>query len=244
MTLYEDFLSRLNAENICTLDTVEEIAKIDEPTKRLELKTAVTNVAKKLGMKRDFETIYKAGVREIARRNRGVVGGRKTKFTNQPVQLMCGEWECDDSGVRAAVFNKSNDDYEYQYACTIPIMPVELLSNANTRTERVRIAYAIGGEWRYITVDRLTIASSTRIVELSNNGIEVTTENARLLVRFMADMIAGNDLPRLDAVSHVGWHEDEFVPYTDSVRSTENTKTDRCSIRSTLLVLAQSGLSA
>lgn len=200
------------------METLYHIFTIDDPVERQNLKADVLNLARKFGQTRMFNASYKIAAQEVAKRNRGVVGGKKTHFTDQPAQLDCGEWECDDTGVRAPVANRYGDEIEYQYACTVPIMPVELLSNTDTNTERVRLAYAIGGEWRYITVDRLTVASNTRIVELANCGIEVTSENAKLLVRYIAELIAINDLPRVTAVSKLGWHEDQFLPYSDSIR--------------------------
>lgn len=216
--MHEEYLASLNADNICKVDMLYYIFAIDDPVERQNLKADVLNLARKFGQTRMFNASMKIAAREVAKRNRGCSEGKKTHFTDQPVQLMCGEWECDDTGVRAPVASKYGDDVEYQYACTIPIMPVELLTNNDTDTERVRLAYAIGGEWRYITVDRLTVASSTRIVELANCGIEVTSENARLLVRYIAEVIAANELPRMPAVSRLGWLDDAFIPYTDAVR--------------------------
>lgn len=216
--MHEEYLASLNADNICKVETLYYILAIDDSAERQNLKADVMNLARKFGQTRMFNASYKIAVQEVAKRNRGVVGGKKTHFTDQPAQLDCGEWECDDTGVRAPVANRYGDEIEYQYACTVPIMPVELLSNTDTNTERVRLAYAIGGEWRYITVDRLTVASNTRIVELANCGIEVTSENAKLLVRYIAELIAINDLPRRPAVSRLGWLEDAFIPFTDAVR--------------------------
>lgn len=216
--MHEEYLASLNADNICKVDMLYYLFAIDDPVERQNLKADMLNLARKFGQTRMFNASLKIAAQEIAKRNRGSAEGKKTHFTDQPVQLWCGEWECDDTGVRAPVASKYGDDVEYQYACTVPIMPVELLANDDTDTERVRLAYAIDGEWRYITVDRLTISSNSRIVELSNASIGVTSENARLLVRYLSDMIAGNDLPRLPAVSRLGWLDDAFIPYTDAVR--------------------------
>lgn len=216
--MHEEYLASLNADNICKVDMLYYLFAIEDPVERQNLKADMLNLARKFGQTRMFNASLKIAAREIAKRNRGSAEGKKTHFTDQPVQLWCGEWECDDTGVRAPVASKYGDDAEYQYACTVPIMPVELLANDDTDTERVRLAYAIDGEWRYITVDRLTISSNSRIVELSNASIGVTSENARLLVRYLSDMIAGNDLPRLPAVSRLGWLDDAFIPYTDAVR--------------------------
>lgn len=224
--MHEEYLASINADNVCKMETMYYILAIEEPGERNDLYTDVTNLARKYGQTKMFKRAYELAQREVVKRKRGVIGGKKTKFTAQPVQLDCGDWDCDDCGVRAAVWTKYNDEPEYQYACTIPIMPIELLKNTDTDTERVRLAYVIEGEWRFITVDRLCISSNTRIVELANAGIGVTSENARLLVRYLSDMIAGNDLPRRPAVSRLGWLDDDFIPYTDAVRF-DGEATDR-----------------
>ena len=216
--MHEEYLASLNADNICKVETMFYILAVEDTVDRQNLKSDVLNLARKFGQSRMFKASYDVAVREVAKRNRGVSDGKMTHFTDQPSQLRCGEWECDDTGVRGAIFSKRGDDIEYQYACTIPIMPIELLTNTDTDTERVRLAYAINGAWRFITVDRLTVASSHRIVELANCGIEVTSENAKLLVRYIAELIAINDLPRVPAVSRLGWLDDSFIPFTDDVR--------------------------
>lgn len=216
--MHEEFLASLNADNICKVETMFYILDVEDSTARQNLKVDVKNLARNFGQSRAYDASLKAAVHERAKRNRGPATGKTTKFTDQPVQLVCGDWDCDDLGVRAAFITRNGEDYEFKYACSVPIMPVELLYNADTATERVRLAYAIRGEWRYITVDRLTVASSTRIVELANAGVEVTSENSKLLVRYISDVIALNELPRITATSKLGWHDDQFIPYSDTVR--------------------------
>lgn len=123
----------------------------------------------------------------------------------------CGAWIADDSGIR--ILTMLGD----RLACYHPILPVERLFNIETMTEKITLAYKRDYRWKKITVDKDTIASASKIVKLASYGIAVTSETAKALVQYLADIENLNDIPVKKSTSKFGWHENEFIPYDTHV---------------------------
>lgn len=142
--------------------------------------------------------------------------GNDTAFPGQPVQLKCDSYECDDSGVHR--YSELLGDVE---VISHPLMPVKRVTNIETYEEKLEIAYKRGqDEWKTITVSRETLASSQKILALARQGVDVNSENAREVIRYMSKLESKNydSLPRQNSVSHMGWMADgQFLPYTDQV---------------------------
>ncbi len=66
---------------------------------------------------------------------------------------------------------------------------------------------------------REVAANSNKIISLANMGIEVNSDNAKSLGKYLACCVAKNPavLSRTKSISHMGWIGDDFVPYTDEV---------------------------
>ena len=72
-----------------------------------------------------------------------------------------------------------------------------------------------------IIVPRTTLASSSRVVELSAHGIPIDTSTALGTVPFFTKFLLENEntMPHLNATPHLGWQEDgSFLPELSSVR--------------------------
>ena len=150
--------------------------------------------------------------------------GGKTRFTDQPLELSCGEWNADDLGVRTFRFDKNMMSIKIT-ACSHPILPVEILKNVDTAEERITLAYFKSGAWQRITVDRSVCANTNKIVDaLSQYGIEVTSDNAKHLVRYLSDCVGYNPvaLEPKKSVSRLGWAGASFIPYETNIRYEEN----------------------
>jgi len=146
--------------------------------------------------------------------------GNKTKFTDQPLELVCGEWTANDFGVRTIRYDKNAMPVPYQ-ACSHPILPVEILKNVDTAEERITLAYFKSAAWQTITVDRSVCANTNKIVDaLSQFGIEVTSDNAKNMVRYISDCVGLNPLtlnPK-KSINRLGWVGNSFTPYADDIR--------------------------
>lgn len=145
-----------------------------------------------------------------------VILNNVTAFTNQPVELaLPAEWDANDSGISTLVPGKG-----VVFACNHPIMPVQRLVNIDSESEKIKLAYCRTGTWRYIIVDRKTISSRQSIVQLSEYGIAVNSENAAYLVRYLTDAESYNinKLESINSVGRLGWIDNHgFSPYVENL---------------------------
>lgn len=163
---------------------------------------------------RNFMSLLKA-YRTSTKIAADVIIDNATAFTNQPLELLLPpEWEADDGGISTVVSGKGT-----LYACNHPIMPVQRLVNIDTETEKIKLGFCRrGGVWRYIIVDKKTIASRQSIVGLAEYGIAVNSENAGLLIRYLTDAESYNidRLEEINSVGRLGWiGEHGFSPYVE-----------------------------
>lgn len=138
-----------------------------------------------------------------------------TNFAGQPMQLECGSYICDDTGVWSV--DKMGAEHQI---ISHPIMPVARVKNIETGEEHIRLAYYLDGKWQDLTVGNGILANANKIHALSRNGLDITTENAREMVRFFAEIKSRNKdtIPRIMATSHLGWQPDgSFSPFDDGV---------------------------
>jgi uncharacterized protein (DUF927 family) len=174
--------------------------------------TILKENASSVGFK-DFGRMLKSYAEEQA--GRGVIIDNVTQFDGQLLELKTGEWLADDCAV-----TRRNERNGEDIACVHPIMPVECLSNIDTGIEKLRIAFKKGRYWRNEIYERRTIASANNILELANNGVAVTSETSKYLVRYLHDIENLNIdvIPQHKSVGRLGWtNNDGFSPYVDDL---------------------------
>lgn len=152
---------------------------------------------------------------ESRKQRDGVPLDKATAFENQELELMSGKYCCDENGV------SFSNQYGYEVeVCRHPILPVQRLVNIDSGEERLRLAYKKGRSWRYIIAEKSTLASATKILELSSKGIMVTSENAKLLSSYIFEMEQLNYdiIPEEKSVGRLGWVGNHgFSPYVDGL---------------------------
>lgn len=212
-----------NLDSVTILDdsVFIELFEIQDPIEKSRRKVALVNRAKQLGVKSDFEEIlkgYNQADREMKRKereNRAICTlDNYTNFTGPYDKMFCGAWIADDRGIFAQ--NSGGVD---EVACYHPILPVERLKNLETGEEQIKIAYRRNNKWSEIVVPKTQITSANKIVALSGKGIAVTSENAKLLVKYLADVENGNDdyIDVQYSTSKLGWIGNEFIPYDSDI---------------------------
>ena len=176
--------------------------------------SAMEKVAKSLGF-REFKAYWKAYVESNSPKVT-ILGDYDTNFPGQPTQLSAGKYMCDEDGVQ--YLNELGGIVE---VISHPIMPVRRVTNIETYEEKLEIAYCRGRDpWKSLTVSREQLASSQKIIGLSKQGVDVNSENAKEVVKYMSRLESLNydQLPRQNSVSHMGWLADgKFMPYVDNV---------------------------
>jgi len=211
-------IEKLTRESILERDVFDYLFTIIDHMEHTELLVQLRSRARKLGVTRDFDTLYKANQLAFIQKNKQA-GSNVIKFTDCPLpNLKCGKWECTDLGVYKEVFN--NFVPQKVTACQHPILPIERLSNLDDGTEKIKIAFYKDGYWKDFVVNRSMVANKSNIIQLADRGIEVTSENAKDLVAYISDVVTLNmgDIPVYKSISRLGWIEDDFAPYVEGVK--------------------------
>ena len=176
----------------------------------LRIKGLIQNRANKFGIGPAYKEYLQSLEEELDEYNGTDEFSGKTAFGLDGWEsLNCGAWIADKKGVR-----KKGAKVK---ASLSPIQPIEILENASSGIEKVKLQYYKNGKTRYLITDRNMIAAKSNIVRLASQGIEVTSENAGQLVSYLSDVINLNPLPFSTAYSQMGWHGDYFLPYDSEI---------------------------
>lgn len=213
-------LARLDKKSILREDIFLEIFDQEDEIVKARMILSLTDRASELGVKKKFEELlkaYKKVDRETKQRERKKPMAMLDKWTNfeGPYNNMfCGSWIAGEDGVYA-----QNDSQVEAVACYHPILPVERMKNLETGEEQIKIAYKRNGKWDEIIVPKTMVTSASKIVSLSGRGISVTSENAKLLVRFLSDVENMNDshIKVQYSTSKLGWINGKFIPYDTDI---------------------------
>lgn len=212
-------ISELTKDEILGRDVFEHIFSIDNQVARTELIVKLEDKARELGNIRNFDKLLKAYQTEYAQKYKQQ-GSNTIQFTQPPLEnLKCGKWECKDTGITKSTMGAGMIPQTI-VACTHPILPVERLINVDTETEKIKLAFFKDNRWQYITIERSMVANKSNIIQLSDRGIEVNSENAKDLVSYIADVVSLNakEIPVNRSTERLGWIENEFAPYVEDLK--------------------------
>ena len=150
-----------------------------------------------------------------------ILGDFVTMFPDQPKQLRSHYYVCDQWGV--AYTGSKGEEIK---VCSHPIMPTKRFVNHETNEQSIEISYARRMDkdgkliWKSTVQPRTVIASAQKIVApLAAIGIDVHSENAKEMVKYLAELESINydDLPVETSIDHMGWIENDFFPYTEDI---------------------------
>lgn len=209
-------LDRLDKDSIMADDIFQEIFDQEDEVKKARMILSLEDRAVELGVKGKFEDLlaaYKKVDQKTKQRERGkpvMTLDRWTNFEGPYENMYCGSWLASEDGIYAQ--NNSQVD---AVACYHPILPIERMKNLETGEEQIKIAYKRNGKWDAIVVPKTMVTSASKIVLLSGRGISVTSENAKLLVKYLSDVENMNDshIKVQYSTSKLGWVDGEFIPY-------------------------------
>lgn len=216
--------NELTKDGILADAVYNEIIDEQDPIRRADMVNELMARAKELNVKTEVDRKMKAynkAERDALKpvKKRQELPHDNTTMFNYPKALseyLCGCWIADENGVRT--YGLLGE----VLACYHPILIANRYINAESGKEKVELAFKKGPAWREITVDKAVIASSTKIVGLADYGVSVTSETAKNLVRYLADLENLNlDLIEIKtSTSKFGWIQGftEFIPYGGDVK--------------------------
>lgn len=205
-------LRELDKARLLDESTFAEVFAEEDEFELEGLICAARDRAAELKSKTEFEGKLKAYKKKIRRRMQDLSGS----YIYRGFEYNCGAWSIGAGGVTTLT------DKGVVKACAHPILPIRRTRNLQTLEEKMSVAFLRDGGWHEITVNKDVIASNTKIVQLSKNGVMVTSENARDLVRFLSDVEGLNEIPLDKSTSKFGWLdgrtvECDFIPVDQKV---------------------------
>ena len=105
--------------------------------------------------------------------------------------------------------------YTPTLVCRTPIILTQRLRSLETGEEKIEVAFKRDGSWHRAIYPRSTIFTARGITALADLGCTVTSENAKMVVRFLSALEAENIdvIERSDATSTFGWQPGKrFIP--------------------------------
>lgn len=214
-------LNELTAETVLSDEVLTEAFDQEDELYKSRLLLSLEDRAGELGVKKKFQELvkaYKRVEREMQRQQREQRKRQPstldqwTNFEGPYDSMQCKDWIATEAGI---CLRNPNTGYTDILACYHPILPVERLKNLETGEEQIKLAYKRNGRWEEIIVPKTMVTSANKIVALSGRGIAVTSENAKYLVRYLADVENANE-PYIRvqySTSKLGWIKGGFLPY-------------------------------
>lgn len=139
---------------------------------------------------------------------------RYTDFGERYPQMKCGGWIANMGGIYNPDAMPDN-----RMACSHPILPAEVITNVEDGTQKIKLAFCKNGIWHEQIVPKVIVANRSKIPELAGIGVAVTSETAKSLVKYLAEVEQLNltTIPEIKATAKMGWCEDGFMPYTSEL---------------------------
>lgn len=160
--------------------------------------------AKKLGLEKRFKDSLKK-YQELFKEKMVIDNSLKLPKCKYDIEnYKMGSYTCTINGIT----DKTN--YKFSY---IPVLPVERYINEDTGKEKVKIIFYKEGEWKEKIVDKSQLSINQKLLQLSDDGLDVTSENVRYYINYFNEIMNINNIKKLQSISHIGWKEDAFVPY-------------------------------
>lgn len=207
-------------EKLLSKDVLDEVFEIQDEIDRAIMLLSLQEKAKMLGVKGQFDDLVRAYKRvdlSFKKAGKGAPTSgidNYTDFDGPYAPMYCGSWLANENGV----YSQNMSQVE-QIACYHPILPIERLKNLETGEEQIKLAFKRNGRWEEIIVPKVMITSASKIVALSGRGVAVTSENAKLLVRYLSDVENRNtgQIAVQYSSSKLGWIKKEFLPYDTEI---------------------------
>lgn len=213
-------IEELTSKELLSDDVFEELfSETDEITKA-RLLVQLSKRAEELKVTKYFNTIlrgYKKAEKDIKNSKPSTSLEGWTNFDGPYDNMKCRQWIATDDGIYT---RNSQNGISDIMACYHPILPIERLRNLETGEEQIKIAFKRNGRWTEFIAPKTMVSSASKIVNLSARGVSVTSENAKQLVRFLADVENANDdyINVIYSTAKLGWTKTgSFLPYDTDI---------------------------
>lgn len=215
----EDFppydVDELTEDDILSDTVIDYLISITSPAQRIKQFEAVKRKAKQFKMLKPFKDLYHIKDNEKGIKNLEERIGEGIQFPEMGgIIYKTNSYFLDEQ--TGAIFLDSGKLGNF-LVCYHPILPFELYTNLEDGTEKVKLAYYRNGKWKYVIVDRSVISTTQKITSLSDLGIKVNSENAKLMIKYLAEIEELNQdkIKTNVSISRLGWFGDILAPYSN-----------------------------
>lgn len=110
---------------------------------------------------------------------------------------------------------KAGEGYTYNLAAGTPTIISERIFNMDTKTEKVQLSFKYFDRWVDVIRKRSEVFSARNIVNLTDFGLNTSSESAKYLVKYLQALEAANPqgIPLTYAVSKIGWREHSLTDF-------------------------------
>lgn len=172
---------------------------------RIEKEDELFFIAKEFGVEKRFEKTLKK-YEKIFKQKMAFGGENALPPCKYDIQFInTGKYILKKDGII-----DSKTDYKFSY---FPVIPVERYINQDTGKEKVKLIFYKEDEWHEMIVDKSQVSVNQKLLLLSDYGLDVNSENVRYYIKYFNEIMNLNDIKKLSSVSHIGWSEDDFIPY-------------------------------
>lgn len=176
--------------------------------------------AKKFKITKEFDKYYKRIGEKIA--SSKIDRESFCEFGNDKYENICtGEWKANTHGIYKQIANYETGEVDLVEASRMMIVPAETYRNMDTGIEKVNLNYHKYDNWQSLICEKITISNISKIVELSNLGIDVNSLNSKDLISYLYDCLTLNDtdtIPHYESISRMGWVGKKFMPYNADLK--------------------------
>ena len=171
---------------------------------RIEKEDELFLQAKKLGLEKEFKKSLRKYEKILKKK---ISIGKDTELPKSNYDIKnynFSDYIVDKEGIT----DKSNFKVSY-----IPVLPIERYINQDTKKEKIKIIFYKDQKWHELIIDKTQLTIANRLLLLADYGLDITSENVKQNIKYFSEMININDLKIIDSVSHLGWNNDDFIPY-------------------------------
>ncbi len=226
MTLTKEYIQKLNKKDFEERpELYVSLVNIQDGLNRKTLTKVAFNRAVEVRAKTTFNANLKEAEKEKKEQKLKEIAENKCEIEERDMKFFTGPWTVDDNGVVGFT------DKGRLEACPHPIIIERFSDNIQTGDEKITLAWKKGklgknngssGQWKTVEVEKNLIASYSKIVDvLAAKGIVITSESAKAMVKYLADIetynINTNNIKRVISTSKLGWIKDTFVPYEGGI---------------------------
>lgn len=160
-------------------------------------------IAKKYGVEKEFNKTVKQ-YEKVLKEKIQITDNQLPKCNYEIDNYNWGSYTCNINGITDRDNNKFSN---------IPVIPVERYINKETGKEKVKIIFYKENKWKELTVDRSQLSINNKLLLLSDDGLDVNSNNVRYYIDYFSEIMSKNDINKLESISHIGWRENLFIPY-------------------------------